>query len=156
LGSFDVVFIPGLFYAFNNDEVSTALKNMVSLITSSGQILFTHRANNSIFTTIIDCLCKYEMKLIALLILLLKRKKRYVFSRHCGYRRSICEFSGLLTQNGFDIVNIMYDDYYSELGRLYILRKFKLDRLFGILLRKNITYLNFFELKISQSERTSL
>ena len=143
---FDVVFVPGLFYAFNDAESLVALRNIKLLTKKNGRIIILHRARDSILTFSIDYLCKYENKLLFFIYLFFKKNK-YIHINHHGYRRSIKEFSRLISSSRMKIINILFADHYTELNRLIVISKLKLFYLFGAIFNNQITYLNFFIIK---------
>lgn len=149
-GKYDVVFVPGILYLFDDERANLLFKNLGLLLKDShSKIIFCFREREHFFTRIIDTiLAPIDSFIVYFLKKTVKHENVSIRRSLHGFRRTDLEFKRLISQSrlmSMICYESCYDLEYSS--RLNFFKKIGINKLIGKIVGKSIPYLNIHVLK---------
>jgi len=144
IGKFDIVFVPGLLYLFDDDRANAMFRNLKSLMSNAeSKIIFCFRERDHFFTKIIDNILAPVDGVFVYLFKRFIRKENGSYKRFLhGYRRTDEEFASLVLYNGLSIKKTYIDCFDLEYkSRLPFFERAGLNKVIQLIVGKSIPYL---------------
>lgn len=120
----DVVIALSVFYVFDRDEITVALKNVAANLKPGGRFIVDWGAARDTLSTYLldEMICKYEARTRAWFRRWGRGASCYVTEKHQGYRATDREIIGFAEEAGFRLVDLHRSDNESEVQRSAIAR----------------------------------
>tara|TARA_A100001234_G_scaffold219008_1_gene228981 strand:- start:3425 stop:4228 length:804 start_codon:yes stop_codon:yes gene_type:complete len=145
-GKFDMIYLPGIIYLFNDSEVKLMFKNLKKISKKNTKIIIFFRSRYSLLVSFFENFIVPSELYIKKFIFKFRSNEK-VYKSFKGYRRTLSEMKNLIYQSKFTIDSFELLDYETEYNRSIFIKKFKLSKLLSYLFLKQHPYLNIFVLR---------
>ena len=146
---YDLIFVPGIIYLFNDDEVNSFFSNIGKMINEGGHLILCHRSLDTFWTRFIHhCLVPLDLRLSQIVHLLKKRKLERIEKTHHGYLRTYLEICKTAEIHGFEFQTIQKSCFGHDFTmRFKSLKKLKVTNFIKKLLSAQTPYLSILTFK---------
>ncbi len=149
VGKFDVAFIPGIIYLFDDVQMNIFFNNISSILKSNGSILLCHRSLETFWTRVIHhFLVPMDYFFSSFLRKVIRKEAVKISKLKHGYIRSYKEVADCAKKHGFQLQNINKSCFGMDFtARLPLLSRFKIAQVLGRIFGRNLPYLSIMEFK---------